>query len=301
MKDPIVVKPEGFDLKAAWSECREWVDNHEPGSIAGAAGADPGCNTCPVCREYYWSWGRVQRCRRCYFVYPTDWLQQYIDGCRDGLRHKQGAEVSGGVQRRFASDYYRYGFHHPVENFHDEAKAIVWRSIGTGDPDAMPRKHTYCERCGKDKEGSRARSSQICVQCEAETLCRHEKRTGPWSLDIVCEAGVRLGDLTGDQPGWGLKIPCRYMPGGCPVECPEFAPTEVSVIEEDDAATDEAIAIHMAVMPLVAKVKRDRKGENWKGVETCPICQGRLHLSHAAYNSHVWGKCETENCLSWIE
>ena len=33
----------------------------------------------------------------------------------------------------------------------------------------------------------------------------------------------------------------------------------------------------------------------------CPICKGKLHLSQAAYNGHVWGKCETDGCANWME
>jgi hypothetical protein len=53
--------------------------------------------------------------------------------------------------------------------------------------------------------------------------------------------------------------------------------------------------------PLISEVKRNHKGKNWQGVVTCPVCKGRLRLSHAAYNGHVWGQCETEGCVSWME
>lgn len=34
----------------------------------------------------------------------------------------------------------------------------------------------------------------------------------------------------------------------------------------------------------------------------CPACgTGKLHLSQAAYNGHVWGRCTTEGCVSWME
>ena len=33
----------------------------------------------------------------------------------------------------------------------------------------------------------------------------------------------------------------------------------------------------------------------------CPACKGRLHLSQAAYNGHVWGRCETDGCVNWME
>ncbi|KKN46563.1 hypothetical protein LCGC14_0671570 [marine sediment metagenome] len=33
----------------------------------------------------------------------------------------------------------------------------------------------------------------------------------------------------------------------------------------------------------------------------CPLCKGVLHYTVAALNGHVHGKCETENCLGWME
>lgn len=33
----------------------------------------------------------------------------------------------------------------------------------------------------------------------------------------------------------------------------------------------------------------------------CPICKGRLYIRQASHNGHVWGQCETEGCVSWME
>ena len=33
----------------------------------------------------------------------------------------------------------------------------------------------------------------------------------------------------------------------------------------------------------------------------CPMCKGKLHMYQSAYNGHVHGKCETPNCLYWME
>lgn len=30
-------------------------------------------------------------------------------------------------------------------------------------------------------------------------------------------------------------------------------------------------------------------------------CGGKLHLSQSSYNGHVHGKCETPDCVSWME
>ena len=38
------------------------------------------------------------------------------------------------------------------------------------------------------------------------------------------------------------------------------------------------------------------------GIEVCPQCGGKLHWTRAiSYNGHVHAKCETENCLAWME
>lgn len=55
------------------------------------------------------------------------------------------------------------------------------------------------------------------------------------------------------------------------------------------------------VMPIMIGMKKRHKGQRAKEVIECPKCKGRLHLSIAATNGHVWGKCETEGCLAWME
>lgn len=40
---------------------------------------------------------------------------------------------------------------------------------------------------------------------------------------------------------------------------------------------------------------------NAQDIMECPECKGRLHLSKCSYNGHVWGKCETEGCLTWMQ
>ena len=68
--------------------------------------------------------------------------------------------------------------------------------------------------------------------------------------------------------------------------------------------TTEDIAEHeviMKLLPVIARVKRLRCGEDWQGATECPVCGGKLYLSHAALNGHVCGRCEIENCIVWME
>jgi hypothetical protein len=38
-----------------------------------------------------------------------------------------------------------------------------------------------------------------------------------------------------------------------------------------------------------------------QGKIKCPKCSNDLHWTRASSNKHVWGKCKTENCLSWMQ
>jgi hypothetical protein len=38
-----------------------------------------------------------------------------------------------------------------------------------------------------------------------------------------------------------------------------------------------------------------------EGTVPCPACAGRLHWTRAESNGHVWGQCETQGCLSWMQ
>jgi hypothetical protein len=55
------------------------------------------------------------------------------------------------------------------------------------------------------------------------------------------------------------------------------------------------------IIAISKRIKEDHKGKDWQGSEECPICQGRLLLSHSKTLGHVAGSCETSNCLNWME
>jgi len=79
-----------------------------------------------------------------------------------------------------------------------------------------------------------------------------------------------------------------------------------STREQGEARVDE-LEQAMDRMRLIGTVLKDWRTWTKKNrvakaeVVECPVCKGRLHLSQAAYNGHVHGKCETVGCLSWME
>lgn len=130
-----------------------------------------------------------------------------------------------------------------------------------------------------------------------------------------CEAGMCYDQITpnASDPGSYYRMPChRVFPDmkraaevwaehGTQGTCEKYEEPTSEDIAADDAAMEAAIARMKRTLPLCVRIKVEHEGENWKGVETCPECGGKLHLSHAACNGHVWGKCETEDCLAWME
>lgn len=149
MLDPIVIEPAGFDQKAAWQECSDYVEKcggltHDDGepNWRAAFGADPGICSCPACGEHYWCWGRKQQCVTCGFVYPTNWWTNYTSGVDAGMRIA-GRRVCPDPEtdRRMVSyakekamqnrgcPYFRYGLEHPVEDTFSERRRIDWKSV----------------------------------------------------------------------------------------------------------------------------------------------------------------------------
>lgn len=109
----------------------------------------------------------------------------------------------------------------------------------------------------------------------------------------TCKVGVDYESVS--------PIPCidKYRKGDC--NCDKYEEPTQREIDEWDAYIEQRMEMHRKVGPVVVEIKRQHKGESWSGVVDCPCCGGKLHVSHSGYNAHVHGKCETDECLSWME
>jgi hypothetical protein len=83
--------------------------------------------------------------------------------------------------------------------------------------------------------------------------------------------------------------------------CPHLRRPTPEEIAADEAWTEQRIDRLRTVMVGIAEWRAKHKGKSRADVVECPACKGRLHLSIAAYNGHVHGKCETDDCVSWME
>lgn len=139
----------------------------------------------------------------------------------------------------------------------------------------------------------------------------------------VCEAGVNYTAAFGDEAGRGCRAPClqeykthervdgKYVPKWLP--WPRRGQTEIPCDKrlmptaEQIAEADAAIKRYLEKSVLALRIAHEWK--TWtesnrvekNEVVECPVCKGRLHLSQSAHNGHIWGKCETEGCVSWME
>lgn len=126
-----------------------------------------------------------------------------------------------------------------------------------------------------------------------------------------CKAGVNLRTLVGGPDfGWCTRLPCRSgwrkpdAAGKC-VACTQYVGATQEDVDRHEAETKAMIQRANdemeKVAPLVARIKKENKNRDVSATDRCPICGKALYWSHARYNGHVHMKCETEDCVSFME
>lgn len=126
----------------------------------------------------------------------------------------------------------------------------------------------------------------------------------------TCRAGVCYDELDKEnRMAYRAALPCwkpdaeslERLAGKPQCQCAhvEF-PTEEEV-QRQLAEHDKHMGKMMMALTAVDPIRKKYKGKDFVGVIECPVCKGKLHVSHAAYNGHVHAKCETADCVAWME
>lgn len=132
--------------------------------------------------------------------------------------------------------------------------------------------------------------------------CQHYKRGK--GADMVCNAGMDLATIkkvpTGDRGIlWGPCIEGHTLAN--PTEhCQHWIRRTREMGEKRADEIEKAITRMTVVMPVVDQWRLKEPFGKREVIE-CPVCKGKLHLSQAAYNGHVHAKCETEDCVAFME
>lgn len=82
--------------------------------------------------------------------------------------------------------------------------------------------------------------------------------------------------------------------------CPKW---ERRSLESAEKRADDVEALSDMLMKAAPVINawRAKPPRGKSEIITCPVCGGRLSLSQAACNGHVRARCDTENCISFIE
>ena len=260
--------------------------------------------SCPCCKADYWSIGNVIECTAegCGFTFPANWWGTFSDGWNAGLRAGAGGVKSWAMQERLKNPYYATGWHRadPSLEAWKEKETVDWLAVADVKDIAvlLPLDDTLCRRCGSKKEEGRInRPFALCVRCQSETECRYRCSM----MERQCEAGVVFDAIRARRKHRGDSLPCYYQEGTNPISCASRSLISVEDVIREDNEIAARTKLMLLARDVVLSIKAEHKGKDWTGVVECPACSGQLHLSHAAYNGHVHGRCETEGCLSWME
>jgi hypothetical protein len=130
--------------------------------------------------------------------------------------------------------------------------------------------------------------------------CRHyEPKPGFKASDIWCAVGIDRKTLPKTE---GMGTPCmggHKLADPCAI-CPKW---ERHTQEDGEK---RALGVHRSLRKMtmaspVISAWRKKEPQGKREVIVCPVCSGRLHLSQSSYNGHVHGRCETNDCLNWME
>jgi hypothetical protein len=121
------------------------------------------------------------------------------------------------------------------------------------------------------------------------------------AFPATCKAGEAYAQFKGVPFN---AQPCFDRPKDRDVPKHYCAKRRLPTPEEAAAAKRETDALFLRLelgLRLVAPLRLEWKGKNVETVLTCPACNGKLHVTHAAYNGHVHAHCQTAGCISWME
>jgi hypothetical protein len=133
--------------------------------------------------------------------------------------------------------------------------------------------------------------------------CQHYKRGD--GADMVCAAGCDLKAVQNVPVGdkgikWGPCIEGHTL-AEPKAHCQHWIRRTREMGEKRADSVQRSFDMMELVFPVVANWRSKPPFKNQREIIECPVCKGRLHLSQASYNGHVHGKCETADCVAWME
>jgi len=125
-------------------------------------------------------------------------------------------------------------------------------------------------------------------------------------MNDKCRAGVEYDSVRAapDQiaaVGARHGLPC--FEDGCGSCAQQRFPTEAERAQREKELLEFLGFMHTARVAIRkhAGYTGKKPSHDMRGTVECPKCRARLGYSVSSYNGHIWGRCETPNCLMWME
>jgi len=125
--------------------------------------------------------------------------------------------------------------------------------------------------------------------------------------------GIDIDRIT---PGSGshYRMPCNdaEKPGIVKCSCGDrslFTPAEIAAQDEKREQDFAVVArILNATAPMIVEIKGRYRNQSRTsfvtrafGIETCPVCAGKIRWSLDTVRMHIAMQCETKDCVSFLE
>lgn len=136
----------------------------------------------------------------------------------------------------------------------------------------------------------------------ARNYCQHYK---PQGAKTICAAGCDIANIKRTQTRadstvkWGPCIEGHLLPDVLTL-CPKWERVTMEAAEKRADGIGRSLQKLITANPFISAWRKKEPRGKAEVVE-CPVCKGRLHLSQAAYNGHVWAKCATADCINFVE
>ena len=147
----------------------------------------------------------------------------------------------------------------------------------------------------REREQDIAKQMSFCQHYDSDAFLGF----GKYPTKGFCKAGVKYNDI---QP----KLPCvggTPLPrfGGDDSACPSLLRVTREQAEAFVDKSDRQLANALAAIRAVAPWRNTKPPYGKQGNIECPVCKGTLRLSQSNYNGHVHAKCDTPECVAWME
>ena len=82
--------------------------------------------------------------------------------------------------------------------------------------------------------------------------------------------------------------------------CPKWERRSLEHAEKRADSIERSMRKLTIAGPFISQWRKKEPYGKAEVVE-CPVCKGKLHLSQASYNGHVHARCETADCIAFME